>query len=51
MELEAVVAIAKLGSFRAAALDLDMSPTAIGNAVAGVETAPASPNVGGGGDI
>jgi hypothetical protein len=26
MELEAVVAIARLGSFRAAALDLDMSP-------------------------
>src|SRR3979411_885824 len=37
VELEAVVAIARLGSFRAAALDLDMSPTAIGNAVAGLE--------------
>ena len=35
MELEAVVAIARLGSFRAAALELEMSPTAIGNAVAG----------------
>jgi DNA-binding transcriptional LysR family regulator len=33
MELEAVVAIARLGSFRAAAIDLDVSPTAIGNAV------------------
>ena len=33
MELEAVVAIARLGSFRAAAVDLDVSPTAIGNAV------------------
>jgi DNA-binding transcriptional LysR family regulator len=32
-----VVAIARLGSFRAAALDLDMSPTAIGNAVASLE--------------
>ena len=28
MELEAVVAIARLGSFRAAAVDLDVSPTA-----------------------
>ena len=37
VELEAVVAIARHGSFRAAALDLDMSPTAIGNAVAGLE--------------
>ena len=37
VELEAVVAISKLGSFRAAALDLDMSPTAIGNAVASLE--------------
>jgi DNA-binding transcriptional LysR family regulator len=37
MELEAVVAIARLGSFRAAAIDLDVSPTAIGNAVAGLE--------------
>src|ERR1700723_3896412 len=38
MELEAVVAIASLGSFRAAALELEMSPTAIGNAVAGLES-------------
>jgi DNA-binding transcriptional LysR family regulator len=38
MELEAVVAIARLGSFRAAALELEMSPTAIGNAIAGLET-------------
>src|ERR1700677_783511 len=37
VELEAVVAIATHGSFRAAALDLDMSPTAIGNAVASLE--------------
>ena len=37
VELEAVVAIARRGSFRAAALDLDMSPTAIGNAVASLE--------------
>jgi len=37
MELEAVVAIAGLGSFRAAAIDLDVSPTAIGNAVASLE--------------
>src|ERR1700722_1965998 len=37
MELEAVVAIASLGSFRAAAIDLDVSPTAIGNAVASLE--------------
>jgi Bacterial regulatory helix-turn-helix protein, lysR family len=34
-----VVAIARLGSFRAAALDLDVSPTAIGNAVASLGTA------------
>jgi len=37
VELEAVVAIARHGSFRAAAIDLDMSPTAIGNAVASLE--------------
>ena len=37
MELEAVVAIARLGTFRAAAVDLDVSPTAIGNAVASLE--------------
>jgi DNA-binding transcriptional LysR family regulator len=37
MELEAVVAIARLGSFRAAAIDLDVSPTAIGNAIASLE--------------
>src|SRR3984957_17273935 len=36
-ELEAVVAIARLGSFRASAVDLDVSPTAIGNAVASLE--------------
>jgi hypothetical protein len=29
--------IARLGSFRAAAVDLDVSPTAIGNAVANLE--------------
>src|SRR3981189_740089 len=37
MELEAVVAIARLGSFRAAAIDLDVSPTAIGNALSRLE--------------
>jgi DNA-binding transcriptional LysR family regulator len=37
VELEAVVSIARHGSFRAAASDLDMSPTAIGNAVASLE--------------
>jgi DNA-binding transcriptional LysR family regulator len=37
MELEAVVAIARHGSFRAAASDLDVSPTAISNAVASLE--------------
>jgi DNA-binding transcriptional LysR family regulator len=37
VELEAVVAIARHGSFRAAASDLDMSPTAIGNAIASLE--------------
>src|SRR5258708_16771604 len=37
MELEAVVAIARLGSFRAAAIDLDVSPTAMGNAVSSLE--------------
>src|SRR5258707_12259688 len=37
VELEAMVAIARHGSFRAAALELEMSPTAIGNAVAGLE--------------
>jgi DNA-binding transcriptional LysR family regulator len=37
VELGAVVAIARRGSFRAAALDLDVSPAAIGNAVASLE--------------
>src|SRR5260370_32191372 len=37
MALEAVVAIARHGSFRAAASDLDVSPTAIGNGVASLE--------------
>lgn len=36
-ELEAVVAIARRGSFRAAARDLNTSPTAIGSAVAALE--------------
>jgi len=36
-ELEAVLAIARRGSFRAAALELGMSPTAVGNAVAALE--------------
>lgn len=37
LELEAVLAISRRGSFRAAARDLGLSPTAIGNAVAGLE--------------
>lgn len=37
LELEAVVAIARRGSFRAAAKDLNTSATAIGNAVAALE--------------
>ncbi len=37
LELEAVLAISRRGSFRAAASDLGISPTAIGNAVAGLE--------------
>ena len=37
LELEAVVAIARRGSFRAAAADLSLSPTSIGNAVAALE--------------
>lgn len=36
-ELEAVVAVARRGSFRGAARDLHLSPTAIGNAVATLE--------------
>jgi DNA-binding transcriptional LysR family regulator len=36
-ELEAVLAIARRSSFRAAALDLGVSPTAVGNAVAALE--------------
>jgi DNA-binding transcriptional LysR family regulator len=36
-ELEAVVAVAQRGSFRAAAIELEMSPTALGNAIAGLE--------------
>jgi DNA-binding transcriptional LysR family regulator len=37
LELEAILAISRRGSFRAAARDLGISPTAIGNAVAGLE--------------
>ena len=37
IELDAVVAVARHGSFRAAALELGMSPTALGHAVAGLE--------------
>src|SRR5258705_590211 len=37
MDFEAVVAIARIGSFRAAPIDLDVSPTAIGNAVPSLE--------------
>ncbi|WP_407122212.1 LysR family transcriptional regulator [Bradyrhizobium sp. STM 3561] len=35
--MEAVVAVARLGGFRAAARDLGVSPTAVSNAVAGLE--------------
>jgi DNA-binding transcriptional LysR family regulator len=37
VELEAVAAIARRGSFRAAAIELGMSPTSLGSAVAGLE--------------
>src|SRR5882724_4561849 len=37
IELEAVLAIARLGGFRVAAIERDMSPTALGHAVAGLE--------------
>lgn len=37
-DLEAVIAIARRGSFRAAALDLDMSTTALSNAIGKLET-------------
>ena len=36
-ELEAVAAVARRGSFRAAAIELGMSPTSLGAAVAGLE--------------
>jgi DNA-binding transcriptional LysR family regulator len=35
--LEAVLAVARRGSFRAAAIDLDMSTSALSNAIAGLE--------------
>jgi DNA-binding transcriptional LysR family regulator len=38
IELEAVVAVARKGSFRAAAIELGMSPTALSHAVAALET-------------
>jgi len=37
IELEVVIAVARHGSFRAAAGELGMSPTAVGHAVAGLE--------------
>jgi DNA-binding transcriptional LysR family regulator len=37
VELEAVLAVARRGNFRAAAHDLDMSPSALSNAIAGLE--------------
>lgn len=37
VELDAVLAIARRGSFRAAALDLEMSTTALSNAVGKLE--------------
>jgi DNA-binding transcriptional LysR family regulator len=36
-ELEAVVAVARRGNFRAAAVDLDMSESTLSHAVAGLE--------------
>ncbi|AVA25359.1 LysR family transcriptional regulator [Rhizobium sp. NXC24] len=38
IELEAIIAVARRGSFRAAAVELGMSPTALSHAVAGLET-------------
>ncbi|MGR3782909.1 MAG: LysR family transcriptional regulator, partial [Albimonas sp.] len=37
VELDAVIAVARRGSFRAAAVDLDMSTTALSHAVARLE--------------
>jgi DNA-binding transcriptional LysR family regulator len=37
VELDAVVAVSRRGSFRAAAVDLEMSPTALSHAVKGLE--------------
>jgi DNA-binding transcriptional LysR family regulator len=37
VELDAVVAVSRRGSFRAAAVDLEMSPTALSHAVRGLE--------------
>ncbi len=39
-DLDAVLAIARLGSFRAAALDLGMSTTALSNAIGKLEHPP-----------
>ncbi len=38
IELEVVMAVVRRGSFRAAAQELDMSATAVSNAIAGLET-------------
>jgi DNA-binding transcriptional LysR family regulator len=38
VELEAVITVARVGGFRAAARELGMSPTALSNAIAGLET-------------
>jgi DNA-binding transcriptional LysR family regulator len=37
VELEAVMAVARLGGFRAAAIELGTSATSVSNAVAGLE--------------
>ena len=37
MELDTVMAVARLGGFRAAAIELGVSPTSVSNAVAGLE--------------
>jgi DNA-binding transcriptional LysR family regulator len=37
VELDTVVAVARLGGFRAAAIELGVSPTSVSNAVAGLE--------------
>jgi len=38
LEYDAIVTVARLGGFRAAAAELNMSPSALSNAVAALET-------------